>query len=261
MRFRLVVVSLAFVFLALCVAFGQQTPNFSGVWKADPAQSKFAGPPPSNYLVIIDQDPAKLTETIGTTGMHGEERSIYTYNLNGTPSNNLFHGIPILMEKPVMDANTLRLESKVATTPPGMFNQMLTLSPDGNTLTLESVSGGGEHVSNQKIVLSKQPDSAGAALRAPEETAGARFKNIQLLKDLPASQFLDTMHYSVGGRCDFCHVPTNYAADDKPTKKMARTMITMVHTVNTTYLDGHHEVRCYTCHRGQHVPQSQPAFQ
>jgi hypothetical protein len=264
MRFRLVVVSLAFVFLALCVAFGQQTPNFSGVWKADPAQSKFAGPPPASYLLIIDQDADKLTETIGTPGMHGDERTIYTYNLNGRPSNNSFHGIPIRMEKPVMEANTLRLESKVGTTPPSALNQILTLSPDGNTLTMELVNSGGEHPSDQKIVLTKQPDSVGAALRAPEETAGARFKNVQLLKDLPASQFMDTMRYfafSVGDRCDFCHVQNNFAADDKPTKKMARTMITMVHTVNTTYFDGHNEVRCYTCHRGQHEPQSRPSFQ
>ncbi len=259
MRFRLVA-----VLLSACVAFGQQTTNFSGVWKADPAQSKFAGPPPANYLVIIDQDQAKLTETIGTAGMHGDERTIYTYNLNGKPSNNLFRGVPTRMEKPVFEGNALKLESKVGSTPPGLFNQTFTLSPDGNTLTIDMINSGGERSSEQKVVLAKQPEAAGAALRAPEDTAGARYKNVQLLKDVPASQFIDTMRYfafSLGQRCDFCHVQNNFAADDKPQKKMARTMITLVHGVNQTYFDGHNEVQCYTCHRGQHEPQSRPSFQ
>jgi Photosynthetic reaction centre cytochrome C subunit. len=112
-------------------------------------------------------------------------------------------------------------------------------------------------------VLEKQPDSAGEPLRKPEETAGARFKNVQLLKDLPASQLLDTMrtfNMSLGVTCEHCHVQGNFAADEKPAKPMARKMITMTRSINDQTFAGKNEVRCFTCHRGQMDPQSRPAF-
>ena len=39
-----------------------QAPNLSGVWKADLEKSKFAGPPPANYLMVIDQQGSTLKE-------------------------------------------------------------------------------------------------------------------------------------------------------------------------------------------------------
>jgi len=59
--------------------------------------------------------------------------------------------------------------------------------------------------------------------------------------------------------CLGCHLPGNFAAEDIYTKHVARRMLQMVHTINTTFSDhvnanGDVGVTCYTCHRGQPVP-------
>jgi hypothetical protein len=240
-----------------------QTPNFSGVWKAVPEQSKFIGPPPSSYLAVIDQHDSSLSETIGAVGRRGEERSSFTYDLSGKPSMNAFHGIPMRTVSS-LDAGALKLSSKIAAAKPGSLTETFTLSPDGNTLTIQSSNTSGDHTTEQTLVLQKQPDSAGDALRKPEQTAGARFKNVQLLKNLPASQFIDTMRYftmALGGECDLCHTQGDFAADTKPNKLMARKMIEMNEHVNEMTFGGKMVVRCYTCHQGHAEPQNHPAFE
>src|ERR1051326_5170232 len=87
----------------------------------------------------------------------------------------------------------------------------------------------------------------------PNKPAGEAFKNVQLLKEVPAGQFLKAMQQisaSLGVQCNFCHVQNDFASDEKQEKKTARSMITMVHTINQQFFDGKMEVRCYTCHRG-----------
>jgi hypothetical protein len=51
-----------------------------------------------------------------------------------------------------------------------------------------------------------------AAAAAPEKTAGETFKNVQVLKDIPASKFMPTMFFiaaSLGVGCDHCHVTSD----------------------------------------------------
>ncbi len=91
--------------------------------------------------------------------------------------------------------------------------------------------------------------------------AGEAFKNVQLLKEMPAGQFFDAMKgisASLGVQCNFCHVQNDFASDDKPEKKTARNMITMVRGINQQYFAGRMEVRCYTCHHGAAEPASHP---
>ena len=52
----------ALLFLSTCAA---QTPDFSGVWQADIAKSHFAGPPVTQYLMIIEQHGPKLRNRLG----------------------------------------------------------------------------------------------------------------------------------------------------------------------------------------------------
>jgi len=95
----------------------------------------------------------------------------------------------------------------------------------------------------------------------PNKPAGEAFKNVQLLKEVPAGQFFGIMQgisASLGVNCQFCHVEGNFAADDKEEKKTARAMITMVHGINQQFFNGKMEVRCYTCHHGASHPVSQP---
>ncbi len=71
----------------------------------------------------------------------------------------------------------------------------------------------------------------------------------------------------LGVKCNHCHVANppgskeefDFPNDSKPEKKAARTMLRMVRTVNADYLSKVNEhgdtVTCWTCHRGQSVPE------
>ncbi len=94
---------------------------------------------------------------------------------------------------------------------------------------------------------------------APEPTAGQAYKNIKVLKDMPASQLMPVMHLmrsALGARCDFCHVAegNQYELDTKKEKETARAMIRMVFAINKENFEGQARVTCNTCHRGQEHP-------
>src|ERR1041385_5980327 len=94
-----------------------------------------------------------------------------------------------------------------------------------------------------------------------QQTAGQRFKNIQIFKNLPAAQLDPTMAFisgSLGVRCSYCHV-NQFDKDDKPTMLAARRMIQMVLSINKGNFNGENAVTCYTCHRGSPTPVSVPA--
>lgn len=57
--------------------------------------------------------------------------------------------------------------------------------------------------------------------------------------------------------CNYCHNPANLASDEKYTKVVARRMIQMTRGVNSTWSSHVKQtgVTCYTCHRGQPVPE------
>lgn len=92
------------------------------------------------------------------------------------------------------------------------------------------------------------------------------FKNIQLLKGMPAARLLRVMEIgyarSLGVNCTHCHVAGQWEKDDKPTKQIARDMIVMVRGINNDYLKKIKNlksetptVNCTTCHRGQIKPE------
>ncbi len=97
---------------------------------------------------------------------------------------------------------------------------------------------------------------------APKMVAQA-FKNIQVLKDVPADQIIPTMQFiasSLGVECDFCHVEHEFDKDDKKAKKVAREMMQMMFAINKNNFEGEREVTCNTCHRGSPHPQAIPAI-
>ncbi len=95
------------------------------------------------------------------------------------------------------------------------------------------------------------------------------FKNIQVLKGMPASKLHTVMRfisYSLGTRCDYCHVtadkgPWPMEKDDKKPKETAREMITMMKKINDESFEGRQEVNCATCHNGSTKPSSFAPFQ
>src|SRR5271169_2462144 len=95
------------------------------------------------------------------------------------------------------------------------------------------------------------------------QTAEQHFKNIQVLKNIPADQLIPSMQFiaaSLGVECEFCHVEHAMDKDDKKTKLSARKMITMMMAINHASFNDDLEVTCYTCHRGVAHPVSTPVL-
>jgi hypothetical protein len=94
--------------------------------------------------------------------------------------------------------------------------------------------------------------------------AGEVFRNVKLLKDVPAGRFLHIMDtgYSraLGVGCDHCHVEDRWEADEKRPKNAAREMIVMLGQINDLLgkmqnIDNTEPaVNCTTCHRGYVKP-------
>jgi hypothetical protein len=250
------------------------SPNISGVWKADLEKSKFPGPPPSNYLMIIEQKMAifnqrtkeeapQVVETTGIWTQRGESRSLLTVFDNGKPRILPYQGVPTRLTASFA-GNTLTVSGETAGHPDATLKRTYELSTDGRTLTLHSVAMNGGKEQESSVVLTKQPDAVGEPLRKPEEPAGKHFKNLKTsLKNLPASQFIDTMHYyswSLGQQCTFCHVERKFDLDDKKEKVTARKMTDMVASIDEQHFEGHPAVRCFTCHEGHAHPLTHQQF-
>ena len=90
-------------------------------------------------------------------------------------------------------------------------------------------------------------------------TAEQAFKNIKVIKNMPAGQLQNAMAFmsaSLGVDCTYCHTPPAMEKDDKPVKETARRMLTMVTEINKNL--GQNVVTCATCHRGNPKPVVNP---
>ncbi|HEX3544359.1 MAG TPA: c-type cytochrome [Candidatus Acidoferrum sp.] len=110
--------------------------------------------------------------------------------------------------------------------------------------------------------IAQEPKSAGQR-PAGQKLAEEQFKNIQVLKGIPADQLIPAMQFitaSLGADCDYCHDHQAMDSDDKKPKKIARQMMTMMFDIDKSNFDGRLEVTCYTCHRGVTKPVSIPVI-
>lgn len=126
---------------------------------------------------------------------------------------------------------------------------------------------------NQTAVQDEKPFDQAAALEnlrkaiAGQENKPAEevFKNIQILKGMPAARVLRVMEMgyarSLGVNCTHCHVAGGWEKEDKPTKQIARDMFAMMAVINNEQLKKIKNlkgpnpiVNCTTCHRGQIKP-------
>lgn len=93
--------------------------------------------------------------------------------------------------------------------------------------------------------------------------ASETYENVQVLGDLSTDEFNRLMAsitewVSPAQGCNYCHNPENMASDEVYTKIVARRMLQMTRTVNAQW-SNHVKatgVTCYTCHRGQPVPEN-----
>jgi hypothetical protein len=92
----------------------------------------------------------------------------------------------------------------------------------------------------------------------PAETV---FHNIKLLKGKPASVLpgmMSALTKLLGVSCSHCHVSGHWDSDEKPAKQMTRQQFEMQEAINTHYFKGEEKVTCWTCHRGQAIPEGLP---
>lgn len=257
-RFRYLLVALT-AMGAVQVVSQESAPNLSGIWRWNPEKSHVSGRPATNRRVKIEQQGSDLTVTIRVSGETGEELRKYHFTVGSDDNTNEVMGAP-LKSKVQWKGGSLSVES-VAKMDDGELhmNDTWTLSPDGQTLTFHGVRVMGDRPPREDtIVYEKQPE---ADWEPPQPTKPAEeaFKNIQVLKGMPAPQLMPTMQgftRSLGVKCDFCHVMGAFEKDDKPEKQTARKMLVMAHQINADNFNGHMRVTCWTCHRGSTEPES-----
>ena len=108
---------------------------------------------------------------------------------------------------------------------------------------------------------------AGQAAQEPAQPMAENvFKNIQVLKGIPADEFMDTMGMFASSLiydCTGCHVEDILVrreafAEATPRIQRARQMVVMVNALNKQYFGGQPRVTCFTCHRGSGFPETIP---
>jgi photosynthetic reaction center cytochrome c subunit len=113
-----------------------------------------------------------------------------------------------------------------------------------------------------KLAEANQPPDELGSVEPGGDLAKDIYENVQVLGDLTDDEF---NHFMLGVTtwvapeegCGYCHNEENFASDEKYTKIVSRRMMQMTQTINKEYTDhvGAVGVNCYTCHRGNHVPE------
>ncbi len=88
------------------------------------------------------------------------------------------------------------------------------------------------------------------------------YQNVQVLTDLTVNEFIHQMTAQANWvapteQCAYCHNVNDFASDEKYQKVVARRMIQMTRDININWQKHVQQtgVTCYTCHRGNPIPQ------
>src|SRR5262245_14483481 len=98
---------------------------------------------------------------------------------------------------------------------------------------------------------------------AEGRTAEQVYKNIQVLKGVPADQITPIMRVlarDLGVTCEFCHDAMDRSKDSLAPKNTARAMMTMMRDINKNSFGGRTQVTCVTCHNGHSKPDNVPTL-
>jgi len=107
------------------------------------------------------------------------------------------------------------------------------------------------------VIAQSAPNQTTSAPKTTEQV----YKNIKVLKGIPASQLIPAMQFitaSLGVKCDHCHAEGHFDSDEKKPKETARKMMTMMFAINKDNFDDERKVTCNTCHRGSAKPLATP---
>ena len=138
----------------------------------------------------------------------------------------------------------------------GLSDRVLSQSGDSQTPQAPAAPSG-----NDAYLAELRKQIAGKE----NEPAENVFKNIQMLKGMPAGRLLNVMNIgysrSLGVACTHCHVAGEWEKEEKPQKQITREMAKMVRAINTDHLKTIKNLKgpdpvinCTTCHRGQVKP-------
>ncbi len=90
------------------------------------------------------------------------------------------------------------------------------------------------------------------------------YENVEVLGDLSVAEFQRVMRamtewVSPEQGCNYCHVDGDFASEDIYTKAVSRRMLEMTRHINANWEAhaGETGVTCFTCHRGENVPEEQ----
>ena len=115
----------------------------------------------------------------------------------------------------------------------------------------------------EALVAANQVPESLPAVSSEGPRAADVYQNVEVLGHLSVSEFTRVMAaitqwVSPDQGCNYCHVPgEGFEQDTLYTKKVARVMIAMTQNANENHAAhvGGAGVTCYTCHRGNNVPE------
>jgi hypothetical protein len=232
-----------------CALAAMAQPNLSGVWESTGDD---------HSMVRINQQGSTVEVTVrSATGDLSYKEVI------GQETKNLFRDVPVLIAAE-WDGGTLvtHLRAHVQEGKELQVTGRMTLSADGNALT---------HAQTRRVGQDPETTQTSTFVRRPATVwlndppvvpAESVYKNIQVMKGIPAPRIQEVMSNLtrwLGVECSYCHVPEHANLDEKPAKQTARKMFLMVRALNHDHFPESNAVTCWTCHRGAAKPQSLPA--
>jgi len=246
--------------LALTTA-AQSPVNLSGVWERNKATSSPEKQPVDGMKLKIDQQGTTIDVVLRVVQRGTLEQSNIRY-IAGQETRGEMHGAPMTC-RTEWDGAALVVHSTAKFMGKELhLTDRYTLSADGNTLTMNErhkfdtePEGEDTQVFDRRPLSTWEPDK-------PPAPAEEVYKNIQIMKGVPALRVRTVMLNLttwLGVECTHCHVMGQFDKDDKPAKQTARAMFRMVRTINQDNFPSSNSVTCWTCHRGAAKPQSLPA--
>src|SRR5438132_266398 len=166
------------------------TPDFSGIWKADPQKSHFSNPGARDMRVKIDQSGDEVTIIMRVESPRGEEMTTYHLRAGSNDNKNEIHGAPMTSSAKWEDG-ALVIESAAKWGDRELhLSDRWTVSSDGQTLTfVERHQFATEPAADDTMVVEEQANATGE----PPQPAGDALQNIQVLKDVPSDRWMHTM--------------------------------------------------------------------
>jgi hypothetical protein len=112
--------------------------NFTGIWRANLAESRFLGPAPQAMLVKIEQVDSELRADMSVTKLDGSEEQVnFQCSTSGEPNKSRLNG-KVICGDARWKGNELVIESWVQSGANALhFCDYWSLTADGNTLLME----------------------------------------------------------------------------------------------------------------------------